>query len=69
LDELQDHLEKDCKAIAVRAGLIARSKKRRELMQCIACGQMIPLIDLSKHEVVTELKIGLNFFNTLIFLY
>ena len=52
LDELQEHLKNNCKAEIWRDELISRSKLRKEPMQCILCGQMIPMEDLRIHEVV-----------------
>ena len=51
LDELEDHLRRDCKALMWREELISKSKLRKEPMQCILCGEMCPMEDLRRHEV------------------
>jgi len=51
LDELEDHLHRECKAIMWREELISKSKLRKEPIQCILCGEMCPMEDMRSHEV------------------
>ena len=51
LDELEDHLHRECKAVMWREELIAKSKLRKEPIQCILCGEMCPMEDMRSHEV------------------
>lgn len=50
LRDMQMHIEEGCMPEKRKEELIARSKMRREVVQCSGCGEDVQLIDLKKHN-------------------